>query len=123
MPSVVPFRGDYGFHDSLSALKRIQEDENLHAHNIATGIMHDPSGTTPLSNVNTQGFDPNQGVVNTLQEDRVSISSQEDTPNTSRVNLTEEASKLKEDEQYYRANAKAIKVQNDTLGSLLDLKA
>lgn len=108
MPSVVPFRGDYGFHNSLSALKRIQEDMNLRAHNIA--------------NVNTQGFDPNQG--NTLQEDKVSISSQEDAPeNQSRVNLTEEASKLKEDEQYYRANAKAIKVQNDTLGSLLDLKA
>lgn len=110
MPSVVPFRGDYGFHDSLSALKRIQEDENLHAHNIA--------------NTNTQGFNPNQGVVNTLQEDKVSISSQEDAPeNQSRVNLAEEASKLKEDEQYYKANAKAIKVQNDTLGSMLDLKA
>ena len=122
MPSVVPFRGDYGFHNSLSALKRIQEDMNLHAHNIATGIMHDPSGTTPLSNANTQGFNPNQG--NTLQEDKVSISSQEDAPeNQSRVNLAGEASKLKEDEQYYRANAKAIKVQNDTLGSLLDLKA
>lgn len=105
MPSVVPFRGDYGFHDSLSALKRIQEDMNFHAHNIA--------------NANTQGFNPNQ----TLQEDRVSISSQENTPeNQSRVNLAEEASKLKEDEQYYKANAKAIKVQNDTLGSMLDLK-
>ena len=55
MPSVIPFRGDYGFHNSLSALKRIQEDMNLHAHNIA--------------NANTQGFDPNQG--NTLQEDQV----------------------------------------------------
>ena len=106
MPSVVPFRGDYGFHDSLSALKRIQEDMNLRAHNIA--------------NSNTQEFDPNQG--NTLQEDKVSISSQENTPNPSRVNLTEEASRLKEDEQYYKANAKAIKVQNDTLGSMLDLK-
>lgn len=104
MPSVVPFRGDYGFHDSLSALKRIQEDMNLHAHNIA--------------NANTQGFNPNPS---TLQEDRVSISSQENTPeNQSRVNLAEETSRLKEDEQYY--NAKAIKVQNDTLGSMLDLK-
>ena len=108
MSSVVPFRGDYGFHDSLSALKRIQEDMNLHAHNIA--------------NTNTEGFNPNPNVSQTLQEDKVSISSQENTPNPSRVNLAEEASRLKEDEQYYKANAKAIKVQNDTLGNMLDLK-
>lgn len=106
MPSVVPFRGDYGFHDSFSALKRIQEDMNLHAHNIA--------------NANTRGFNPNSSVTQTLQEDQVSISGRENSP--SRVNLTEEASRLKENEQYYKANAKAIKVQNDILGSMLDLK-
>lgn len=108
MPSVIPFRGDYGFHNSLSALKRIQEDMNLHAHNIA--------------NLNTEGFDPNKSNVSqTMKDDVVSLS--EGQANPSRVNLEDEVSKMKEDETYYKANAKTLKVQNDTMGSLLDLKA
>lgn len=114
MPSVVPFRGDYGFHNSLSALKRIQEDMNLHAHNIA--------------NLNTEGFDPNKSNVSQAMKDDI-VSLSQDTqntqgqPNPSRVNLEDEVSKMKEDEIYYKANAKTLKVQNDTMGSLLDLKA
>jgi flagellar hook protein FlgE len=108
MPSVIPFRGDYGFHNSLSALKRIQEDMHLHAHNIA--------------NLNTEGFDPNKSNVSqTMKDDVVSLS--EGQANSSRVNLEDEVSKMKEDEVYYKANAKTLKVQNDTMGSLLDLKA
>lgn len=108
MPSVVPFRGDYGFHDSLSALKRIQEDMNLHAHNIA--------------NLNTEGFDPNKSNVSQTVKDDVVFLSQDGGASPSRVNLEDEVSKMKEDEKYYQANAKTLKVQNDTLGSLLDLK-
>lgn len=112
MPSVIPFRGDYEFHSSYSALKRVQEDMNERAHNIA--------------NANTAGYNSNPSVQET-QNVQVNYSQNtsdnvvQEVPRESR-SIEEDVVRLKEDEVLYRANAKTMKVQNDVMGELLDEK-
>lgn len=111
MPSVIPFRGDYGFHSSYSALKRVQEDMNERAHNIA--------------NANTAGYNSNPSVQNIQNIQNLSQNTSDnviqEVPRESR-SIEEDVVRLKEDEVLYRANAKTMKVQNDVMGELLDEK-
>lgn len=98
---------------STSGLDVNQFRMNSTAHNIA--------------NANTENFHSQQVVSseNVSEKNTASGTSVNEVKKSSQtgVNLSSELTDMKKDEVVYKANAKAVQVQNKTMGSLLDTVA
>lgn len=101
----------YGRYDNVNALNRIREDMDLRAHNIANSLTYQ-----------TQ-LEKNNSTSSELSAPDRTTQTQESNRYAQYSNTEENLVKLKEDETYYQANAKTIKINNDVLGKMLDIQA
>ena len=96
---------------SSSALNATQTYVNTTSHNLANLSTE---GFKPFSAVSAETASGN-GAGNGVEVSSVRQSGE------SGVNLNQELPSLKTDEKMYQANAKVLQVENNTLGSLLDI--
>ena len=95
--------------DNRNALMNLTYDMDYHADQIARGLKGNEYPQNEVQANQSQDIKPEERVQNAQESER--------------VNLEESVIRMKEDEKLYQANAKTIKIQNDTLGSMLDLRA
>ena len=112
-----------GIQNSLSGLASAQSRINTAAHNIANANTPDfKKSRTVFEESSAGGVQVSLESVNTsgpiiIQETEEGLVEQE----LSNVNLEEELVNLLIGQRSFEANARAIEIQDDTLGSLLDI--
>ena len=108
---------------SLSALAAFQKKIDVTANNIANVLTDDfKKSRTTITEGNPNGVDAVVGRVDTPGIPKTTIRNDTlTTVESSNVDLAEELPELMLAKSAYRANLKTLKIQDDMMGSLLDI--